>query len=97
MSTPTPSRHRIEQASLPFLTFLSRLPRWMPFLAVLVLMVAGILIPTWGWVLLLVVVLFLAWTLYLAWPALDSTGRLMRGTVILLALAITITQAFPRS
>jgi hypothetical protein len=94
VSTP---RQRIEQASLPALTALSRLPRAVPFLAVLALMVAGILVPTWGWVLLLVVVLFLAWTLYLAWPAIDTTGRLMRGTVIVLALAITITQAFPRS
>jgi len=91
------TRERIEQASLPALTFLSSLPRWVPFLAVLALMLAGIFVPVWGWVLLLVVVAFLLWTLYLAWPGLDGTNRLMRGTVILLALAITITQAFPRT
>ena len=90
-------RQRLEQASLPALTLLSRLPRWVPFLAVLVLMLAGIFVPTWGWILLVVVVVFLLWTLYLAWPALDATGRLMRSTVILLAVAITVTQAFPRS
>ena len=94
MSTP---RQRIEQASLPALTLLSRLPRWVPFLAVLALMLAGIFVPTWGWVLLLLVVAFLLWTLYLAWPALDSTGRLMRCTVVLLAAAIAVTQAFPRT
>jgi hypothetical protein len=94
VSTP---RHRIEQASIPALTLLSRLPGWVPFLAVLGVMLAGIFIPTWGWLLLLVVVAFLVWTLYLAWPALDNTNRLMRGTVILLAVAITITQAFPRT
>jgi hypothetical protein len=43
------------------------------------------------------VVLFLIWTFYLSWPALDGTNKLMRGTVILLAAAITVTQAIPRS
>lgn len=90
-------RQRLEQASLPALTALNRLPRWVPFLAVLALMLAGIFVPTWGWVLLLVVVLFLLWTLYLSWPALDGTGRIMRLAVILLAVAITVTQAFPRT
>jgi hypothetical protein len=60
-------------------------------------MLAGVVIPCWGWVLLLLVVLFLLWTLYLSWPSLDGTGRLMRVTVIVLAAAITITQAIPRS
>jgi len=42
------------------------------------------------------VVLFLLWTLYLAWPVLQPVPRLMRATIILMAVAITITQAFPR-
>jgi hypothetical protein len=90
-------RQRVDRASLPAIKALSRLPRPVPFLAVLALMVAGILVPGWGWVLLAVVVLFLAWTLYLAWPALEPTPRLMRATILLLAAAITVTQAFPRS
>lgn len=92
---PTP-RERIETASLPLLTRINDLPRAVPFLAILALMVAGVLIPGWGWVLLLVVVLFLVWVAYLGWPALDRTNRIMRGTVILLAAVITLTQAFPR-
>ena len=90
-------RPRVERASLPVISWLGDLPRAVPFLAVLALMVAGILVPGWGWVLLLVVVLFLVWTFYLSWPALDSTNRIMRATVILLAVAITVTQAVPRS
>ncbi|QGN56977.1 DUF6703 family protein [Nostocoides sp. HKS02] len=93
MSTP---RERIENLSLPAITWLNRLPRAVPFLAVLALMVAGVVIPGWGWLLVLVVVAFLGWTFYLSWPGLDHTNRLMRGTVILLALAITVTQAVPR-
>ena len=62
----------------------------------IILMVAGALIPGWGWVLLALVTLFLAWLLVLGWPRLSSQERLMRVAVVALALAITITQAFPR-
>jgi hypothetical protein len=92
VSTP---RERIESASLPLLTRLSTLPRAIPFLALLALMVAGILLPGWGWVLLLLVVLFLGWIAYLTWPGLDTTNRIMRGTIILFAAAITLIRAFP--
>jgi hypothetical protein len=90
-------RERVADASLPVISALNRVPRAVPFLAVLALMVAGIFVPGWGWVFLVVVVLFLAWTLYLAWPALDSGARAGRCAVLLLAVAITITQALPRS
>lgn len=93
MSTP---RERIEHASLPALTWLSRLPRAIPFLVVLALMVAGILVPGWGWVLLALVLLFLVWVGYLSWPTLDRTNRIMRGTIVLFVAALTVTQAFPR-
>ena len=69
-------RRNIESASLPVITWLNGLPRALPFLAILALMVAGILVPGWGWVLLLVVVLFLVWTFYLSWPALDGVNKL---------------------
>lgn len=90
-------RRNIESASLPVISWLNGLPRAVPFLAILALMVAGILVPGWGWLLLLVVVLFLAWTFYLSWPALDATNKLMRGAVIAIAVAITVTQAIPNS
>lgn len=90
------TRERIETASTPVVTWLNRLPRFVPFLVVLALMVAGVLVPGWGWLLLLMVVLFLGWTLYLSWPALEPTPRLARVTVMLMAVAITVTQAFPR-
>lgn len=90
-------RENIENASLPTIRRLNDLPRVVPFLVVLALMVGGIVIPGWGWLLLVPVVLFLAWTLYLAWPGLDRGARAGRFTVVLMAVAITLTQAFPRA
>jgi hypothetical protein len=90
-------RERVTEASLPVVNALNRLPRLVPFVVVLGLMVAGLFVPGWGWLFLLVVVAFLAWTLYLAWPAMDRTARLGRFAVLLLAVAITVTQAIPRN
>ncbi|MEO5982625.1 MAG: DUF6703 family protein [Pedococcus sp.] len=93
----SPLRESIQRASLPAVERLNALPRFVPFLVILGLMVAGLFVPGWGWVLVLLVALFLLWTLYLAWPAMDATQRLMRITIVLIAVAITLTQAFPRS
>ncbi|TQJ51265.1 hypothetical protein FBY26_2992 [Phycicoccus sp. SLBN-51] len=90
-------RASVERASLPVLSRLNTLPRIVPFLAVLALLVGGILIPGWGWVLTALVALFLAWMLFLGWPRLTGVERLMRAAVVLLAVAITVTQAVPRS
>jgi len=94
VSTP---RERIEQTSLPAVSWLNDLPRAVPFLAVLALMVGGIFIPGWGWLLLLILLVFLLWTLYLSWPALDTANRFMRATLVLMVAALTLTQAFPRT
>jgi hypothetical protein len=89
-------RESVEQASLPALRRLSSLPRVVPFLAVLALMVAGLLIPTWGWVFLAVVLLFLSWMLYLGWPRLTLPERMFRVAVLTIATAVTLTQVFPQ-
>lgn len=89
-------RESFERASLPAIRWLSGLPRLVPFLAVLALVVAGILVPGWGWVLIAVVSLLLLWILLLAWPRLTMPERLMRSAVVVMLGAIAITQAFPR-
>ena len=89
-------RESLENASAPALRTIASLPRAVPFLVILGLMVAGALIPGWGWVLLAVVTLFLAWLLVLGWPRLTAPERLMRIAVVAIAVAITITQAVPR-
>lgn len=90
-------RESIETASLPAVKRLSEMPRFVPFLIVLALMVAGILVPTWGWIFLAAVVLFLGWMLYLGWPRLSSAEKLMRVAVLALTAAITVTRAFPQT
>jgi len=89
-------RESLERSSAPLLQRLAALPRVVPFLVVLALMVAGILVPGWGWVLVAVVTVFLAWLLLLGWPRLTTPERLMRLAVVAVALAITVTQAVPR-
>jgi hypothetical protein len=79
------------------LTRLTRLPRAVPFLVVLGLLVGGIFIGgAVGAVLLAVVVLVVAWLLYLGWPRLTTSERLGRTAVLLLAVALCLTQVFPR-
>ena len=66
------------------------------FLAILGLVIAGLLIPGWGWVLIVLVVLLLAWIGALAWPRLSMPERMMRVAVVVMMAAIAITQAVPR-
>lgn len=89
-------RESIESASAPVLQRLAALPKLVPFLVVLALVVGGFLIDGWGWVLLLVVAALLTWFLYVAWPTLSGPGRTLRLAVIAITLAIMLTQAFPR-
>lgn len=94
MSSP---RESFERASLPAIAWLNGLPRFVPFLVVLALVVAGIVLPSPGWLLIGVVVLLLAWILALAWPRLRFVEQLMRLAVIGLMIAVMLTQAFPRT
>lgn len=90
-------RAAVERVSVGPLTRLSELPRAIPFLVVLGLLVAGIFVGgAIGAVLLAVVVLVVGWLLYLSWPRLTTSERLGRTAVLLLAVAICLTQVFPR-
>ncbi len=78
---PTPRRW-IEQHAGPLLVLLARLPRVVPFLVVLALLVTGLLVggPVGG-LLLLVLTSLLAVLVVLAWPALPPQGRVVRVAV----------------
>lgn len=94
---PGPLRRSVEQASRPALERLARLPVWLPFLVMLLLLVGGgILGGVVGAVLVAVALLFILWLLYLSWPRLTPLERFMRITVLLLFLAVAITQLVPR-
>lgn len=89
-------RRRIDHASLPLMTRLSRLPRPVPFVILLALLVAGVLIGgVTGFILMALGTIFIAWVLYLSWPQLSGSERIMRLAVLLLALAMAVTRLFP--
>jgi len=91
-------RRRIDHASLPLVTRLSRLPKPVPFLILLALLVAGVLISGQvGFVLMGLAAIFVAWVLYLSWPRLSGLERIMRLAVLMLAVAMAAVQLFPRN
>jgi hypothetical protein len=91
-----PLRSRVEHASVPFVTWLNRMPRWLAFLVVLGTMTAGVFVPRVGFVFTLLVAVFLCWLAFLTWPRLTPPEKLMRTAVLALVVAVAIIQAFPR-
>jgi len=95
---PNTLRSNVERASLPLMTKLSSLPRAVPFLLLLALLVGGFLIkgPV-GFVLMGLGAAFVGWILYLSWPLLSGTERIMRFAVLLLAVAMAVVVPFTKS
>ncbi|MDQ5840527.1 MAG: hypothetical protein M3537_05175 [Chloroflexota bacterium] len=77
------------------MTKLSSLPRAVPFLLLLALLLGGLLIkgPV-GFVLMGLGAAFVGWILYLSWPRLSGTERIMRFAVLLLAVALAVVGPF---
>ncbi len=73
-----PFRSRVEHAAYPVLDRLERLPRFLPFIAVLALIVVGIAVPRWGFLATALVALLVAFLIYYTWPRLTLPERLMR-------------------
>lgn len=90
-------RASIERVSLPVLVRLAALPRAVPFAVLLAALVGGLLTggPV-GVLLTAFVLLVVVWMTYLGWPRLGVSERLGRLAVTLMALALFVTQAFPR-
>ena len=91
-----PFRSRVEHAAYPVLDRLERLPRVLPFLAVIALIVVGIFVPRWGFLASALVALGVAFLVYYTWPRLTLPERLMRCAVLVLIVAVTVVQAVPR-
>lgn len=93
----SPLRTRVEELSVPLLLRLARLPRAVPLLVMLIglllaLTVGGVV----GVVLTALVVLVVGWLMFLGWPRLRRGERLGRLAVLLVAVALLLTQLFPR-
>jgi hypothetical protein len=91
-----PFRSRVEHAAFPVLDRLERLPRVLPFLAVIGLIVVGIFVPVWGFLATALVALTVAFLVYYTWPRLTMPERMMRLAVLALIVAVTVVQAIPR-
>jgi len=76
-------RQAVERRGAAPLLYLRGLPRFAPAGGIVALAAAGVLLPApFGAVALLIVAAFLAWLVYLSWPAIDSTARTLRTVVI---------------
>lgn len=90
----SPVRARIEHLSDPLLQRIARLPRALPVVIVLALIVLGaILWHPWGAVCFGLCALLAAWLLYLTWPRLGPTERMMRIAALLIVVALTVVTA----
>ena len=86
----SPARRRLEIQSAGPLVLLHRLPRWLVPALMAVLLVAGLALPPWGGVLLLLLGAFLCWLLALSWPVLSTGARLLRLAAVLIVLGAGI-------
>ena len=94
MTRPRPGfRRTAELKAGPLLVLIARLPRVVPFLAVLALVVGGLLLPgATGAVLLGLVLAFLGLQLFFAWPVLVPPQRLLRAAVLVMLVAAVATK-----
>jgi hypothetical protein len=87
------ARGRFEALSARPLVLMSRLPRWLVPVVLAILLVAGLAIyGPLGAILLLVLGLFLGWLVFVSWPALPATTRIIRVVVVLGILGVAVLQ-----
>lgn len=84
----SPLRRSLERGSAVVLMFLHRLPRWVPFVLMLGLLAAALLLQgVLGAVFLGILALLLSWLAFLSWPNLSAGHRGFRVVSIAVVLA----------
>ena len=90
----------LQRISLPLLTRLSRMPKWLLVMALAVLFVFGMIqsgpLAWLGALILGLLTLFFLWLLVLSWPAIPASGRLLRGIVVIALAGVTVLKAMGR-
>ena len=90
----------LQRFSLPLLTRLSRMPKWLLVMALAVLFVFGMVqsgpLAWLGALVLGLPTLFFLWLLVLSWPAIPASGRLLRGIVVIALAGVTVLKAMGR-
>lgn len=86
----SPLRRAVEQRSTPALLALRRAPRWVPPLAAVALLLAGLAPPAGraGGGALLVLATLLGWLAYLSWPSAGVRGRVLRAAALATLLGL---------
>lgn len=105
----TGARAAIERASVPVLKRLALLPTWLPMVVIAALILVGAFLGgplvdngglrvagVVGLGLIGLALLALLWLLYLSWPHLTPSLRMMRIAVLVLLLVIVVTQFVTR-
>ena len=88
------TRQAVERFSARPLVFLAHLPKWVPMLVALGLLITGFLVPGLiGAAALLLVAIFLGWLGYMSWPRLNTAGRVMRVVAMVCMVALIVWQA----
>jgi hypothetical protein len=86
--------------SLPLLTRLTRLPKWLIVVVLSVLLVLGMIqtgsLAWLGALILGLLTLFFLWLLVLSWPAIPASGRMLRGIVVVALAGATVLKALGR-
>ena len=96
MSSPQLSlRSRIEHSSVPIVDRINALPRAVPFVVVLVVMVSAVVLGRWGAISIAVVAVFVAWLLFLTWPRLTAPEKMLRLAVLAIVAVAAVVRAFP--
>ena len=101
----TPSRapqelSAFQRASLPLLTRLTLMPKWLIVVLLAVLLVLGMIqtgsVAWLGALILGLLTLFFLWLLVLSWPAIPPSGRLLRAIVVVALAGATVLKAIGR-
>jgi len=88
------TRQAVERASARPLFFLVHLPKWVPMVVALGLLITGFIVPgLLGAAALLLVAIFLGWLAYMSWPRINTSGRIMRVIAMACMVAIIVWQA----
>lgn len=93
-------RARFEEASLPIISTLARLPRWLVVIAPAILLVLGLVLTgplAWlGAIFLIIILVFITWLTALSWPVISPGSRILRTIVILALAGITVMKLLGR-
>lgn len=84
-------RDAVERRSVVMLTYLSSLPRVIPFGLVIGLLMSGLLTTgVLAFAALAILTVFMLWLLYVGWPEMTPVGRALRTLATLLIAAAAV-------